>query len=108
MLAAEPRNFSCRSRVVTIMQHRSTVVDTRGNIRKRTDPAIRPNSGNKLPEPEVDHPAAPQRRHKTNGAMAQQSGDSTWSNQYAPQKLLHLVGCREPRLAAKRPTMAKR
>jgi hypothetical protein len=43
--------------------------------------------------------------------MTQQSGDSGWGTQCAPQKLLHLVGCREakgePDLL-KRPDTAKR
>jgi hypothetical protein len=43
--------------------------------------------------------------------MTLQSGDSGWGNQSAPQKLLHLVGCREAKALPdlpKRPGTAKR
>jgi len=36
-------------------------------------------------------------RPKVCTAMAQQSGDSGRGNQSAPQKLVHLVGCRDPK-----------
>jgi hypothetical protein len=45
------------------------------------------------------------------GAMTQQSGDSGWGTQCAPQKLLHLVGCREAKGQPdqlKRPDRTKR
>jgi len=47
----------------------------------------------KLP---IDQPVSSRaERPKNCGAMTLQSGDSGWGNQSAPQKLLHLVGCRE-------------
>jgi hypothetical protein len=44
------------------------------------------------------------------GAMTQQSGDSGWGTQCAPQKLVHLVGCREAkdREAKDQPDQLKR
>jgi hypothetical protein len=58
----------------------------------------------KLPQTRIAPQAAsqqerPQRPRKVSGAMAQQSGASGWDNQSAPQKLLHLVGCREQKPA---------
>lgn len=40
-------------------------------------------------------------RSGPSGAMAQQSGDSGY--QSAPQKLIHLVGCRDTKVCANRP-----
>jgi len=64
-----------------------------------------------LPELRIDQPASLRaERPKVCGAMTQQSGDSGWGTQSAPQKLLHLVGCRDPnvRPGLNRPTTAKR
>jgi hypothetical protein len=36
-------------------------------------------------------------RPKVCAAMAQQCGDSGRGNQSAPQKLVHLIGCRDPK-----------
>jgi hypothetical protein len=66
-------------------------------IRKTGQPTVeRLYRSNGLPELRIDQPN-PSRadRPAICGAMTQQSGDSGWGNQSAPQKLLHLVGCRE-------------
>jgi hypothetical protein len=77
-------------------------------------PSIEPlTESNKLPEMRIDPPNSLQSEHCQQrrgicGAMAEQSGDSGWGNQLAPQKLLHLVGCREQKAPAKRPNPTKR
>jgi len=63
------------------------------------------DAGNKIPARKTNGPSA-RRIGETNPlgkersriciAMAQQSGDFGRGNQSAPQKLLQLVGCREP------------
>jgi hypothetical protein len=49
----------------------------------------------------IENPAATNRLTKARpgvcGAMAQQGGDFGRGNQSAPQKLLQLVGCRDPK-----------
>ena len=80
-------------------------VGTKTPTRKTGKPIIQRLSGsNGLPEPRIDQPI-PSRaeRPKICGAMTLQSGDSGWGNQSAPQKLLHLVGCREPKTPPERP-----
>ena len=51
-------------------------------------------------QPAIESPAATSRltkaRPAVSGAMAQQGGDFGRGNQSAPQKLLQLVGCRDP------------
>lgn len=65
--------------------------------RKTGQPTVeRLYGSNGLPELRIDHPNSSRAdRPGICGAMTQQSGDSGWGNQSAPQKLLHLVGCRE-------------
>jgi hypothetical protein len=72
-------------------------VGTKTPTRKTGKPSIRRLSGsNGLPELRIDQPVSSRaERPKNCGAMTLQSGDSGWGNQSAPQKLLHLVGCRE-------------
>jgi hypothetical protein len=45
----------------------------------------------------VRKPSLKAARPKVCTAMTQQCGDSGRGNQSAPQKLVHLVGCREPK-----------
>jgi hypothetical protein len=80
-------------------------VGTKTPTRKTGKPLIQRLSGsNGLPEPRIDQ-LIPSRaeRPKICGAMTLQSGDSGWGNQSAPQKLLHLVGCREQKTSPERP-----
>jgi hypothetical protein len=92
----------------------STPIRGKTPTQKTANPTVEPPyEGNKLPEQQIDPSsfARPERRlrkHKISGAMAQQSCDTGWSSQSAPQKLLQLVGCREQQLAPKRPSPAKR
>jgi hypothetical protein len=62
-------------------------------------PSIQRSPGSNGPsELRIDqHIASQAERPKICGAMTLQSGHSGWGNQSAPQKLLHLVGCREPK-----------
>jgi hypothetical protein len=106
-------------RVISDLQQRISVVGN-GNIdvgtktptRKIGQPTVERLSGsNGLPELRIDQPSSSQaERPKVCGAMTQQSGDSGWGTQSAPQKLLHLVGCRDPnvRPGLKLPATAKR
>jgi hypothetical protein len=75
--------------------------------RKIGEPTVEHLSGSDgLPELRIGQPnPARAERPKACGAMTQQSGDSGWGTQWAPQKLLHLVGCRE---AKGRPDLPKR
>jgi hypothetical protein len=97
-------NLPVRLRVIANLQQRISVVGN-GNIdvgtetptRKIGQPTVERLSGsNGLPELRIDQlgPARAE-RPRVCGAMTQQSGDSGWGTQSAPQKLLHLVGCRE-------------
>jgi len=74
--------------------------------RKTGQPTVeRLYGSNGLPELRIDQPNPSQAERPGNcGAMTLQSGDSGWGNQSAPQKLLHLVGCRE---AKARPDLPK-
>ncbi len=68
--------------------------------RKTAKPALTVDGSSKLPELRADplelSPLErPKRKLEISGAMAQQRSDHNWGNQCAPQKLLHLVGCRE-------------
>ena len=88
-------------------------VGSKTPTRKTGKPSIQRLSGsNGLPELRIDQSISSQgERRKVCGAMTLQSGDSGWDNQSAPQKLLHLVGCRErkaPPELAQRPIPAKR
>jgi hypothetical protein len=81
--------------------------------RKTGQPTVeRLHGSNGLPELRIDQPSPSRADHPGNcGAMTLQSGDSGWGNQSAPQKLLHLVGCREakaPPDPPKRPGTANR
>jgi len=97
-------NLFRQLRVVGDLQQRISVVGN-GNIdvgtktptRKTGKPIVQRLSGsNGLPELRIDQStSARAEREKFCGAMTLQSGDSGWGNQSAPQKLLHLVGCRE-------------
>ena len=82
-------------------------VGTETPTRKIGQPTVERLSGsNGLPELRIDqlnHARA--ERPRVSGAMTQQSGDSGWGTQCAPQKLVHLVGCRE---AKDRPDQRKR
>ena len=72
-------------------------VGTETPARKIGQPTLERLSGsNGLPELRIDqlNPARA-KRPSVCGAMTQQSGDSGWGTQCAPQKLVHLVGCRE-------------
>jgi hypothetical protein len=95
-------------RALSQNQHRSTVVGStriRGNtsIRNKIPSSVEPGESIEMAEFGVVSSAAsplkPDRKPRCSGAMAQQSSDSDWGNQSAPQKLLHLVGCREPKRA---------
>jgi hypothetical protein len=71
-----------------------------------------PSESTKIPQASITSQASsrqarPQRQRKVSGAMAQQSGASGWDNQSAPQKLLHLVGCREQKPADARSGKAR-
>jgi hypothetical protein len=108
-------NLLVRLRVVANLQQRISVVGN-GNInptRKIGQPIVERLSGsNSLPELRIDQLSPAQaERPRVCGAMTQQSGDSGWGTQCAPQKLLHLVGCREakgPPDLLKHPDTAKR
>ena len=54
-------------------------------------------SGSIFPELRIDHDS-PVKREGTgkSGAMSEQSADSGRGNEQVPQKLVQLVGCREP------------
>jgi hypothetical protein len=54
-------------------------------------------SGSIFPELRIDH-KSPVKREGTrkSGAMSEQSADSGRGNEQVPQKLVHLVGCRDP------------
>jgi hypothetical protein len=80
---------------------------------KMAKPAPKSDDGNKLPEWQADprRPSPLERLSggpKVNGAMAEQRSDRNWGNQCAPQKLLHLVGCREPKPSPDPAVHAKR
>jgi hypothetical protein len=82
-------------------------VGTGTPTRKIGQPTVERLSGsNGLPELRIDQ-LSPARSERPSvcGAMTQQSGDSGWGTQCAPQKLVHLVGCRE---AKDRPDQLKR
>jgi hypothetical protein len=107
-------NLLARLRVISnIHQGRSVVgngnigVGTETATRKIGQPTVERLSGtNGLPELRIDPLSSAQpRRPSVCGAMTQQSGDSGWGTQCAPQKLVHLVGCRE---AKDRPDPLKR
>ena len=88
-------------------------VGTGTPTRKIGQPTVERLSGsNGLPELRIDQlSAARSERPSVCGAMTQQSGDSGWGTQCAPQKLVHLVGCREAKDRPdqlKRPDRAKR
>ena len=90
-------------------------IDVGTGIPTRTfgQPTVERLSGsNGLPELRIDPLSSAQpRRASVCGAMTQQSGDSGWGTQCAPQKLVHLVGCREAKDRPdplKRPDRAKR
>lgn len=88
-------------------------VGTKTPTRKTGKPSIQRLSGSDgLPELRIDQPISSRAgRRKFCGAMTLQSGDSGWGNQSAPQKLLHLVGCREQKATPELqqpPTPAKR
>jgi hypothetical protein len=69
-------------------------VGTETPARKIGQPTVKRSSG--LPELRIDQLSpARAKRPGACGAMTQQSGDSGWGTQCAPQKLVHLVGCRE-------------
>jgi len=97
-------NLSRQLRVVVDLQQGILVVSN-GDIGVRTktvtrntgEPIIEHLSGrNGQPDLRINQPTSSQvERPKICGAMTLQSGDSGLGNQYAPQKLLHLVGCRE-------------
>jgi hypothetical protein len=71
-------------------------VGSKTATRKTGKPSLQRSSGSiGLPELRIDQPISQAERPKLCGAMTLQSGDSGWGNQSAPQKLLHLVGCRE-------------
>jgi hypothetical protein len=99
-------NFLARLRVIANLQQRILVVGN-GNIdvgtdtltRKISQPTVEHISGSSgLPELRIDQPSSTRaERPLVSGAMTQQSGDSGWGTQCAPQELLHLVGCREAR-----------
>jgi hypothetical protein len=98
---------------ISVVGNGNIDVGTGTRTRKIGQPTAKRLSGsNGLPELRIDQPStARAERPKVCGAMTQQSGDSGWGSQCAPQKLLHLVGCREakgePDLL-KRPDTAKR
>jgi hypothetical protein len=88
-------------------------VGTETPARKIGQPTVERLSGsNGLPELRIDQLSpARAKRPSVCGAMTQQSGDSGWGTQCAPQKLVHLVGCREAKDRPdqlKRPDRAKR
>lgn len=85
-------------------------VGTQTPTRKTGKPIVQRLSGsNGLPELRIDQPAALQAESpKICGAMTLQSGDSGWGNQSAPQKLLHLVGCREQKSQPELPKRSDR
>jgi hypothetical protein len=63
--------------------------------RKFGQPAVELTSGrNGSSEPRIDNPLKTERLC---GAMSQQGGDFR-GNLSAPQKFVHLVGCREPKV----------
>jgi hypothetical protein len=98
---------------ISVVGNGNIDVGTGTRTRKIGQPTTKRLSGsNGLPELRIDQlSTARAERPKVCGAMTQQSGDSGWGSQCAPQKLLHLVGCREakgePDLL-KRPDTAKR
>jgi hypothetical protein len=113
------RNLFEQLRVISHLKQRISVVGngnidvgTKTSTRKIGQPTVERLSGsNGLPELRIDQPSSSQaERPKVCGAMTQQSGDSGWGTQSAPQKLLHLVGCRDPnvRPGLKLPATAKR
>ncbi|SDS33558.1 hypothetical protein [Bradyrhizobium canariense] len=76
------------------------------STRKSGQPLVKRLLGSDLPELRIDNqnplqnplqnPSQPLRAdRKVCGAMAEQRGDSGRGHQSAPQKLVHLVGCRE-------------
>lgn len=115
-------NFSRQLRVVTQLQRGISVVSN-GNIdvgnktptRKTGQLIVEGLAGTSGPsEPRIGATNPPgKERRRICGAMAQQSGDLGRGNQSAPQKLLRLVGCRDPKARPEpwvrpRPAPAKR
>lgn len=54
-------------------------------------------SGSIFPELQIDH-NSPEKREsiRKSAAMSEQGADSGRGNEQVPQKLVHLVGCRDP------------
>jgi len=75
-------------------------VDTKTPTREIGQPTVERLSGSDgLPELRIDQSSSSRaERPKVCGAMTLQSGDSGWGTQCAPQKLLHLVGWRDPNI----------
>jgi hypothetical protein len=74
--------------------------------RKSGQPLVENLSGNHGSEPRIDPSLKTERRAKASehpasvcGAMSQQGGDFR-GNVSAPQKFVHLVGCRDRKIAA--------
>jgi hypothetical protein len=94
------RNFYAPLRVVVSSQQRISVVGN-GNFnvgkksptRKPGQPIVGTLPGNDSSSVQLD--AQKTERPRVCGAMTQQCGDSGRGNSYAPQKFVHLVGCRD-------------
>jgi hypothetical protein len=78
-------------------------VGKKTSTRKSSPPIVKRLFGSGgLPQLRIDNQNPSQdlsrpNRPKISGAMTQQCGDSGRGNQSTPQKLVHLVGCREPK-----------
>jgi hypothetical protein len=73
-------------------------VGKRSPTRKPGQPMVEPLAGNDSSSPRGIDRSNPQKteRPRICGAMTEQCGDSGRGNESAPQKFVHLVGCRDP------------
>jgi len=76
----------------------NTDVGNKGPTRKLRRPSLESLAGpDGFPELRIDSRVPLKAdRERICGAMSQQHGDSGRSNESVPQKLVHLVGCRDP------------
>jgi hypothetical protein len=75
----------------------NTDVGSRTPTRESGQPMIEHLASSGLPELRIDHQKGLKREEARNcGAMSEQSADSGRGNEQVPQKLVHLVGYRDP------------
>jgi hypothetical protein len=96
LFCAVARLFQTSSTRIAVVGNGNTDVGSKTATRESGQPIIERLASGRFPYLWIDHQDGLKRGARKCGAMSEQSADSGRGNEQVPQKLVHLVGYRDP------------